>query len=228
HIKFNFIANCAFAEYAILDPKLMIGMPPKLTAFTGLDALTHAVEGYTGTLTNGYVQFFAEKTMDTIAQYLPRAVADGKDLEARGKMAVASNVAGFLLIYGHTNAGHSIGQTIGGYFNIPHGAACAYAEPWVLEYNAPAVPELTKRVGEALGATFTGKETPEEIGTIVRKAFIHFRDVDCKMPSIKTFSFDESKFDEVADACAKEFFQQFNAKKMEKADCLRILQNMYA
>lgn len=228
HIKFNFIASCAFAEYAVLDPELMIGMPPKLTAFTGLDALTHAVEGYTGNLTNGFVQFFAEKAIDTIAQYLPRAVQNGQDLEARGKMAVAASVGGFLLLYGHTNAGHSIGQTIGGYFNIPHGAACAYAEPWVLEFNAPTCPELTKRIGQALGVSFTGKETPEEIGVMTRDAFIHFRDVDCKVPSIKNFGYDESRFDEIADVCAKEFFQRFNSRKMEKEDCLAIIQNMYA
>lgn len=228
HIKFNFIASCAFAEYAVLDPELMLGMPPKLTAFTGLDALTHAVEGYTGTLTNDFVQFFAEKAIDTIAQYLPRAVADGQDREARSKMAVAASVGGFLLLYGHTNAGHSIGQTIGGYFNIPHGAACAYAEPWVLEFNAPACPELTARIGQALGVQFTGKETPEEIGALTRDAFIRFRDVACKVPSIKTYGYDESKFDEIADACAKEFFQMFNPRKMEKEDCRRIIDKMYA
>lgn len=228
HIKFNFIADRAFAEYAVVDPELMTGMPPKLTAYTGLDALTHAVEGYTGTLTNDFVQFFAEKVIDTIAEYLPKAVNDGSDLEARGKMAVAASVGGFLLLYGHTHAGHSIGQTVGGYFNIPHGMACAYAEPWVLEFNAPAVPELTKRIGTAFGAAFDGSETPEEIGAKTRDAFIDFRDNKCKLPSIKTFAYDESKFDEVADVCAKEFFQQFNPRKMEKEDCLRILKNMYA
>lgn len=227
HIKFNFIADRAFAEYAVVDPELLVGMPPKLTAYTGLDALTHAVEGYTGNLTNDFVQFFAEKTIDTIAEYLPRAVADGKDLEARSKMAVAASVGGFLLLYGHTNAGHSIGQTIGGYFNIPHGMACAYAEPWVLEFNAPACPELTKRVGSALGAEFDGTETPEEIGAKTRDAFIDFRDNKCKIPSIKTFDYDESKFDEIAEVCEKEFFQMFNARKMTRQDCYDVLKHMY-
>lgn len=228
HIKFNFIADQAFAEYAVVDPELMAGMPPKLTAYTGLDALTHAVEGYTGTLTNDFVQFFAEKVIDTVAEYLPRAVADGGDLEARGKMAVAASVGGFLLLYGHTHAGHSIGQTVGGYFDIPHGMACAYAEPWVLEFNAPACPELTRRIGQAFGAAFTGKETPEEIGAKTRDAFIDFRDNRCGLPSIKTFPYDESLLDEVAEVCAKEFFQQFNPRKMAKADCLEILRKMYA
>jgi len=228
HIKFNFIADQAFADYAVLDPELMAGMPPKLTAYTGLDALTHAVEGYTGTLTNDCVQFYAEKVIDTIAEYLPRAVADGSDMAARGKMAVAASVGGFLLLYGHTNAGHSIGQTIGGYFNIPHGMACSYAEPWVLEFNAPACPELTKRVGAALGAVFTGEETPEEIGAKTRDAFIDFRDNKCKIPPIKSYAYDESLFDEIAGVCEAEFFQRFNPRKMDKAACLSIIKKMYA
>ena len=228
HIKFNFIADQAFAEYAVLDPELMAGMPPKLTAYTGLDALTHAVEGYTGTLTNDCVQFYAEKVIDTIAEYLPRAVANGADMTARGKMAVAASVGGFLLLYGHTNAGHSIGQTIGGYFDIPHGMACSYAEPWVLEFNAPACPKLTKRVGTALGAVFNGTETAEEIGAKTRDAFIDFRDNKCKIPSIKSFPYDVCLFDEIAGVCEAEFFQQFNPRKMDKAACLEILNKMYA
>lgn len=228
HIKHNFIASGAFAEYCVIDPELMMGMPPKLTASTGLDAYAHAVESFMGTLTNGFIQFMAEKTMEEITSYLPKAVANGKDTEARGKMAVAAAVGGYLLVYGHTCAGHSIGQTLGGYFNIPHGQACAYALPWVLEFNAVAVPELIKIVGGTLGVKFSGVETPEEIGRKVREAFITFRDVDCKLPSIKTFAYDESKFDEIAQVCADEFFQQFNPRKMTKADCLAVLENMYA
>ena len=156
------------------------------------------------------------------------AVADGKDMEARKRMAVAASVAGYLLIYGHTCAGHSIGQTLGGYFNIPHGTACAYALPWVCEFNAPAVPHFIKRIGEALGVKFSGSETPEEIGKLTREAMVKFRDEDCKLVDIKTFPYDESKFDEIAQVCAEEFFQQFNPRTMTKEDCLAVLKNMYA
>ena len=86
HIKQNFISDQgAFAEYAIVDPELMAGMPPKLTASTGIDALAHAVESYTGTLTNGFIHFYAEKIMDTIAEYLPQAVEDGSNMGGKRK-----------------------------------------------------------------------------------------------------------------------------------------------
>ena len=229
HIKQNFISDQgAFAEYAIVDPELMTGMPPKLTASTGLDAFAHAIESYMGTLTNEFIQFQAEKAIDEIVEYLPRAVADGKDMEARKKMAVAASVAGYLLVYGRTCAGHSIGQTLGGYFNIPHGTACAYALPWVCEFNAPAVPHFIRRIGEALGVSFSGDETPEEIGRMTREALLKFRDEDCGLIDIKTFPYDESKFEEIAQVSADEFFQQFNPRKMTKDDCLAVLRNMYA
>lgn len=228
HIKMNFIADGAFADYCVVDPELMVGMPPFLTASTGLDALAHAIESHMGTLNTDFIQFMAEKTIDEIVEYLPKAVENGKDLEARGKMAVNAAVGGYLLVYGHTCAGHSIGQTIGGYFDIPHGAACAYALPWVIEFNAPAIPAVVKRIGTTLGCEFTGDETPEQIGAAVREAFIEFRDVKCKMPSIKKWAYDEAKFDEIAQVCADEFFQQFNPRKMTKEDCLDILNKMYA
>ena len=212
----------AFAEYAIVDPELMAGMPPKLTASTGIDALAHAVESYTGTLTNGFIHFYAEKIMDTIAEYLPQAVEDGSNMVAREKMAIAAAQAGFLLIYGHTHAGHSIGQTVGGYFDIPHGTACAYALPLVLEFNAPAVPELTKNVGKAFGVKFTGSERPrgnrkDDEGRSQDSSLT----MSGKMPSIKTFAYDESKFEEIAKAISEEFFQAFNPRKMTPEDGLQ-------
>ena len=130
------------------------------------------------------------------------------------------------MIKAHTNAGHSIGQTVGGRFNIPHGPACAYAEPWVLEYNAGETPKETAYIARALGADLTGNETAEELGVKVREAFIDFRDNKCGLQSIKDFEYDESQFDELAQMCAEEVFQQFNAKPMDKAVCLEILKNM--
>ena len=227
HIKYNFIADRAMAEYAILDPELTEGMPASLTAATGLDALAHAVEAYTSTLATDFSDVLAEKVMDEIGTYLPRAVADGKDHLARREMTVASSMAGYLLVAAHTNAGHSIGQTLGGYFGIPHGTACAYAEPWVLEFNAPACPEKIRRIGQALGADFSGKETPEEIGRKTREAWIRFRDDACGLRPAVDYGYDREKFDEIAQVCADEFFQQFNPRKMTKEDCLNMVQNIY-
>lgn len=226
HIKYNFIADGAFTEYTIIDPQLMAGMPASLTAATGLDALAHAIEAYTSTLATDYSDFLAEKVIDEICTWLPLAIADGSNMEARRKMAVASDLAGYLLVAAHTNAGHSIGQTLGGYYKIPHGVACAYAEPWVMEFNAVACPEKIRRIGVALGVKFSGNELPEEIGVLVRKAYISFRDDKCQLKSIREFQCDPNDFNEVAEVCVKEFFQQFNPRRMTKEDCLDVLKKM--
>lgn len=228
HIKQNFIADGAYADYCILDYDLLVGMPPKLTAATGLDALAHACESMIGTLSSPYMELVGQQVIRDIIEFLPRAVADGTDLEAREKMAVASNVAGFQLVYGHTCAGHSIAQTLGGYFNIPHGAACGYTLPWIMEFNAPGAPRLTKMCGEAMGLKFAEDATPEQIGTQVREFLVDFVYNQCKMPALKdSYSYDVAKFEEIADVSSKEFFQTFNPRKMEPADCLDIIKKMY-
>lgn len=230
HIKQNFIADGAYADYCILDPELMAGMPPKLTATTAMDALAHACESMTGTLSSPYMMLVGQQVIRDIIEYTPRAVANGNDLVAREKLAVASNVAGFQLVYGHTCAGHSIAQTLGGYYNIPHGAACGYTLPWIMEFNAPGAPEQTKACGEAMGLKFAEDATPEQIGTQIREFLVNFIQNDLKLAPISEaypVAMD-AKLEECADACSKEFFQTFNPRKMTAEDCLDIIKKMYA
>lgn len=228
HVKYPILATNAMSDYTLIDPELMVGMPPKLTAATGIDTLTHCVESFTSNLENKMVDFFVEPGIEAVVKYLPRAVKDGKDIEARSKMAIACTVGGWMLGYGHTHAGHSFGHVIGAYFNVPHGCACAFAEPYVLEFNAPAKPEKTKRVAGIMGATFEGGETAEEIGAKARDAFIHFRDDVIQMTPAKEFGYDESKFEEMAKAIEAELFQVFNPVKMTAEDALVILKKIYA
>jgi succinate-semialdehyde dehydrogenase len=143
HVKYPILATNAMSDYAIIDPELRVGMPPGLTAATGLDTLCHFVEGFQSNAASTLTDFFNKKGIETVIKYLPRAVADGTDIEARSEMAVASVVGGWMLGTSHTNAGHSFGHTVGGHFNIPHGVACAAGEPYVIEGNAEVIPEKT-------------------------------------------------------------------------------------
>lgn len=230
HIKHNFLTTGgAFADYGILDTDLLVGMPAGLTAATGLDALAHACEAMTGTLSSPYMELVGQQVIRDIIEYLPLAVADGNNLEAREKMACASNAAGFMLVYGHTVGGHSIAQTLGGYFNIPHGPACGYTLPWVMEFNAAGAPRLVKMCGEAMGLTFTADEAPEQIGRKIREFLVDFVENQCRMPKIKdAYEYDESKFEEISEVSSKELFQTWNPRKMSPADCLDIIRKMFA
>jgi len=227
HTKYTLLSHNANADYAILDPAMLTRLPTQLTAATGLDALTHAVEDYTSTLASEFTDIICEKNIENIAKYLPICISDPGNIKARSRMAITASLAGWMLGHAVANAGHSIGQTIGGAFDIPHGHCVAYAEPWVLEFNAPALPEKTKYIGEALGAKFTGNETPEEIGAKTRDAFVDFTYNKCQLKPAKSFGCDESKFDELAQIIEDDIFQNFQPRKMTKADALEILKKIY-
>ena len=92
HNKHPILATNAMADYAILDPEVMVGMPPKLTIATGLDAFSHCAESMVTNVANDFVDFFVEQGVRTCVEYLPKAVRNGKDLEARGKMAIPQAV----------------------------------------------------------------------------------------------------------------------------------------
>lgn len=227
HVKRPILAVNAMSDYVILDPELMATMPPALTASTGMDALAHAVEAYTSTAATPLSDIICEGNIRTVVEWLPRAVRDGADLEARAHMAAASAVSGWMLCYGHTHAGHSVAHVIGARCKIPHGYACAYALPWVVEFNAPAAPAKTRRVGELLGIPFSGAETPEEIGKGVRGALIRFSRDTLGLCSVKEFGAQESDMQRMAAEIEGELFQAFNPRKMTAEDAIKILNSLF-
>jgi len=218
----------AMSEYCIIDPELMVGMPPTLTMFTGLDVMAHAAESYTTVIGDLMKNQLSEKVIEIVYKWLPVAVKDGSNIEARSYMAIASSLGGFLLAQGGTNAGHTFAHVMGGKLNIPHGAACAIADPYVFEFNAPAIPEKTKKIGELLGATFTGNETPEQIGEITRKAYLKFRDIDVGMKPISEFGIDKGKIGEMADLADGDVFIQINPRPMNRDDIVALFEKMLA
>jgi alcohol dehydrogenase len=127
---------------AICDPDLTIGLPPQLTATTGIDALSHALEGYVCTrIPNPYTDLLAEKAVELINGNLRQAYANGNNILAREKMLLASNMA---LMAAGTSGGlglaHALAHAIGGFYDLPHGLIVAVCLPHVLRYNAIAVP----------------------------------------------------------------------------------------
>lgn len=226
--KHPILAPNAMADYAVIDPTLMTGMPPHLTAATGLDTLAHAVESYTSNTTNDVVKFFTEKAIEEVIKWLPLAVKDGGNLQARTQMSISCSIGGWMLGYGHTHAGHSFGHVLGASFHIPHGVACAFAMPYVLEFNAQVVPDNVRFIGEKLGVFFTGDETAEEIGAMTKEAACKFIYETVGMKQPKEFPYEEDRLEELAEAVEGEMFQIFQPRKMSKDDALRILKSIYA
>ena len=183
----------SMAEYTLLDPELTVGLPPQITAATGMDVFCHAFEAYTSTASNISTDLICEKIMETVIRYLPIAVDKGYDIVARERMMMASSYGGWMLVDGLVHIGHCISHEIGAAFHIPHGAACAYAVPAMINHIALAESTKIQYVGELLGVTFTGQESCKEIARKTIDAFRHFRDKIIGLKPLSDYHPDLSK-----------------------------------
>ncbi|GAA5142849.1 iron-containing alcohol dehydrogenase [Thalassotalea piscium] len=133
--KFTIIDPVLVPDIAIVDPLLMVGLPPKITAETGIDALTHAIESYSGLHSTELTKAYSCDAVYRIFNYLPLAYTNGKDLDARREMSIASFNAG--VAFTRTSIGyvHAIAHQLGGYYHIPHGLANAVLLPHIMEFS---------------------------------------------------------------------------------------------
>ena len=142
--------NC-LAHLALDDPMLMVGMPASLTAATGIDALTHAIESYICTIHTPFTDALALEAIRLVSSALRKAVRDGSDMQARTDMCWAEYMAGLSFSNAGLGLVHGIAHQLGGFYNIPHGLANAMMLPRVLEYNRPYCMGRLAQVAQALG-----------------------------------------------------------------------------
>ena len=129
---------------AIVDPEFTTNLPPKSTAMTGLDVLTHAIEAYVSVMANDYTDGLCLKAIQLVFEYLPRAVKDGQnDLEAREKMHNAATIAGMAFANAFLGMTHSLAHKVGAQFHTVHGYTCAVFLPHVIRYNGEVPSKLS-------------------------------------------------------------------------------------
>jgi alcohol dehydrogenase class IV len=146
-IKTGIVSDFIFAREAIVDPLLMLSLPASVTATTGFDVFTHAFESYININANPYIDTHALEAIQTLVEALPRAVKDGKDLEARTRMTVADTLAGTCIANVGTTLPHSLGQPISGHFpQVSHGGALAMVYPAFMEFSWKGNPAKFARV----------------------------------------------------------------------------------
>ena len=157
-LKLEFNSPYLMPDVAILDPELTLSLPPGLTAATGMDALTHAIESYISTGTQPLSDALAIGAIKTIAANLRQAVQHGDDLEARGSMLLAATMAG--IAFSNTLLGivHAMAHPCGGRHEIPHGVANSILLPHGMEYNLPACASRLADVAAALGVDTRGMD----------------------------------------------------------------------
>ena len=151
HSKLVIVSEYLAARAAVLDPTLLDTLPASVTAATGCDALTQAVEGVISSAANAWTDALHLQAIRLIRDSLAAAVADSRNTEAMGTMQQAAAMVGAALAYSGVGAAHAVANTLGGHYPIPHGLACAVMLRPVLRLNAPSTPERTAAIAQALG-----------------------------------------------------------------------------
>ncbi|MFD6211528.1 iron-containing alcohol dehydrogenase [Peribacillus sp. NPDC060253] len=213
-------------KLAILDPELTLTLPKSITAATGMDALTHAIEAYTSNIAEPISDALSLYAIELIAKYLPLAVENGNDLEARKNMLVASLIAGMAFDNADLGAVHAMAEPLGGLYDTPHGVANSIFLPHVFEFNIPSNPEKHAIVAEKLGANKEGKTIEEAAydGVILLKELARkigipdFRDLSNVNP--EDFPF-------LAEGASVHLCTQSNSRKVTPADYLELFQKTY-
>lgn len=152
HVKMAIVDKHVTPTFSVNDPKLMENMPASLTAATGMDALTHAIEAYVSTAATPITDACAVKAIELIAKYLPVAVKSPKDAEAREQMAYAQLLAGMAFNNASLGYVHAMAHQLGGFYNLPHGVCNALLLPHVESFNLRAAKARLDEVGAILSA----------------------------------------------------------------------------
>ncbi len=149
--KFTVMDFCLVPKAAVLDPALTRGLPPQITAETGMDAFTHAIEAYTNRFSSKHINDCAVRALRLIDGNIRVAAEDGSDMKARENMLTGAYYAGLAFTNGYVGYVHAIAHAIGGLYHVPHGRACAIVLPVVLESYGDAVFSSLAGIADELG-----------------------------------------------------------------------------
>ncbi len=232
NVKMGFASHLLFPKVAILDPRMTITMPPHITAATGMDALTHAMESYTCLQKNPLSDAYAFAAIKLISENLCKAVEDGNDENSRSAMANASTMAGAAFSNSMCGMVHALGHSVGAICHIPHGMAMSIFLPIGLEYNL----EKTKKYVAELLLPFGGMEEytkmPEERRAartivLVRKLQQTLYDL-CGLPrNLKEAGVSRSQLESIAQTAINDGTLTFNPLEMDEKDALNVLNEAY-
>lgn len=198
-----------FPKLSIVDPELMLGLPSRLTASTGMDALAHAVEAYVGQNASPFTDALALEAVRLINKSLQRACSCGTDIEAREDMALASTLAGVAMDQGGLGIVHSIASPICCTYHLSHGDASAILLKYGMQFNLKAVPNRFAKLAEAFGCDIKGLRL-EEAGALAVQAVSDLLDKTGLKVDLAAYGLKETDADTVAEQTLKMFLLKNN------------------
>ena len=213
---------------SLIDPSLTKTLPPAVTASTGMDALTHAVEGYTSLKASPITDTLALKAIEMIASNLREAVANGDNIEARSNMMLGSTIAG--IAFGNASVGmvHSVAHALGGLFNIAHGIANAIMLPHVMQFNLIANPTKFGDIAWAMGENIEGLSEMEAARMSV--ASVQELSDDVGIPTdLKKLGADPSLIEQMTEETENQVGSlPLNPRRTTREDITQLFENAFA
>lgn len=226
HTKITLKHELLRPTVAVLDPELTMSVPRAITAATGVDALVHAIEGYTCRRTNPVSKAMGAAAMKTIVQYLPRAYENGADSEARTKMQEGSLLAGLCFGSADVAAVHCLAEALGSLYDTPHGVANAIFLPYVVQYNAEADGPLHAELSKIMNFADEADSETVAIDKLVKGLYRFTEQLD--IPSLGELSYVKaSDLERMAGIAEQNGSTPSNVRPINKADYLNILEQAY-
>lgn len=232
HVKMSFTSLHLYPRLAVLDPRMTLSLPPKITAATGMDALSHAMEAVTCLQKNPVSDAFAMAAVELIRENLVKAVADGRDGDARLAMANAACLAGAAFSNAMVGLVHTLGHATGGVARVPHGVAMSIFLPHAFEYNMEKTsPDLARLLLPVGGPEEYANSPPAHRARrtieIIKALRQELYDL-CKLPrTLKEAGVPKDKLEEIARAAINDGSLTFNPVEVDYEDAMLLLKEAY-
>lgn len=226
--KIGIVSSKMVPDWAILDPMLTVGLPPAITAATGMDALCHAIECYISKKANPLSDTYALRAISLISRSLRNAYRNGGDIDARHDMLLGALFGGMCIASSSTTAVHALAYPLGGKYHIPHGLSNAILLPYVMQFNLDATVGKFRDIAQAMGLEINGLSTEAAAKMMITNLFSLVTDLQIKESlKLKERGITEADIDVMVEGAAKVTrLLNNNPKVMSKADMRAIYLNL--
>ncbi len=222
-VKFTIKSPAIAPKTAIVDPELTLTVPPLITAATGMDALTHAIEGYTVNCTEPIAEAMGLYAIELIVKNVLKAVKDGADIEARDQMMMGSLIAGLCFSHADVGSVHCMAEALGSMYDAPHGMCNSILLPYVMDYNLPNTQEKYARVARIMGIEEKDDDLAGKKGIEALKKLSK----ELGLPGIKSLNVDPKDFELLAKMSYKNGSTVSNPREVNEDQYLELFKTAY-
>ena len=228
--KLAFSDQFLLPNLAVLDPAMTISMPSGLTASTGMDALTHAIEAYTGIDASPHADALSVAAIEHIFKNIVKATENGNDLEARGGMLIGANLAGIAFSHSMVGCVHGMAHAVGGLARVPHGIANAILLPHGMEYNFEQVKEKYAKLAPVMGEDISGlsiDDAAQKAIHAVKNLTARLNRLDALPLRLRDVGVSEDQLLQIANAAVDDGSSIYNPREVVAKEILVHIKNAY-